>query len=86
MEQKAQNNPWVQNVVMPLLVIGVAGCITLVVNLNGTTSLINDRQLRDKQDRDEMKQDINQIKLDIRELRDRSIREERTQNQQKSSL
>lgn len=89
MEQKAQqqqSNPWVQNLLMPLLVIGVGASITLVLNLNSNVAIINERQMRDTKDKDDMKQDLNQIKLDIRDLRDKAIREERLQNQQKSSL
>lgn len=78
------SSPWVQNVLMPLLVIGVGAAITLVLRLDSSVAILNDRQIRDTQDKNEMKQDINQIKLDIRDLRDRSIREERAQ--QKSTL
>jgi hypothetical protein len=81
----ASSNPWVQNLIMPAILAIVVAMAGFLWGLNSSVAVLNDRQLRDAKDKDDMKQDINQIKLDIRDLRDRSIREERLQTQ-KSTL
>lgn len=70
---------------MPAILAIVVAMAGFLWGLNSSVAVLNDRQLRDAKDKDDMKQDINQIKLDIRDLRDRSIREERLQTQ-KSTL
>lgn len=79
------SNPWIQNVLLPILVAGLSAVAIFMWNLNSTVAVINERQMQQVKDKDDMKQDINQIKLDLRDLRDRAIREERL-TQQKPTL
>lgn len=55
-----------------LLAIATSGTITCVgflVKVSNTLAVMQEQHIQDKQDKDDFKQSINNIELDIRELR-----------------
>lgn len=53
------------------------GCFIFLWNVNSTIAVIQEKQVQEEKLRGVLQQDLNQVKLDVRDLRDRAIRTER---------
>ena len=68
------------SVLQGALSAGVLCCIGFLIKMNSNIAVIQEQKVQEQRTHDEFKQDINQIKLDIRDLRDRAIRTERIES------
>jgi hypothetical protein len=72
--------------VLSLATAASVGAFTFAVKVSVDVARIQEWQLQQDKQRDGDKNSMNQIQLDVRDLRDRAIREENYRNQQKSPL
>lgn len=56
-----------------------SGSFIFAFKMNAAVAVMQDQRAREELDRTEIKQTMNQMQLDIRDLRDRAIRAERLQ-------
>lgn len=65
------------SLIQGILAAGMLSCIGFLIKMNSSMAVYQEQKVEEQRTHDEFKQDINQIKLDIRDLRDRAIRTER---------
>lgn len=65
------------SLIQGVLAAGMISCIAFLIKMNSNMAVIQEQKVQEQAIHNDFKQDINQIKLDIRDLRDRAIRAER---------
>lgn len=66
-----------QSLLLAITVAITTGSAAILLKLNSDVAVIQDQRVREEKDKDDLRQDMNEIRLDIRDIRDRQIRNER---------
>lgn len=74
-----KESPW-QTVLASIAASGTIGCFIFLWNLNGTIAGMQQRDIDKAKSIDDINGKINTIQLDVRELRDKTIRIEALKN------
>jgi len=72
-KQMKKESPW-QTVLATIAASGTIGCFVFLWNLNGTMARMQERDMERAKGMDEINGKINTMQLDIRDLRDKTIR------------
>lgn len=72
-------SPW-QTVLASITASGAVGCFLFLWNLNGNIARMQERDMERAKSIDDINGKINTIQLDVRELRDKTIRIEALKN------
>lgn len=78
-KQMKKEAPW-QTVLASITASGMIGCFIFLWNLNGTIARMQERDIERAKGMDDINGKINTIQLDVRELRDKTIRIEALKN------